>query len=241
MSWSTPLVSAKAEGVNAADTSSTPINTTGATFLIMTVAWYTPSGEPTIADSYTNTWELGLTTYNVIGAINLKIYYCKNPIVGSGHTFSATKGAMFGSLVVAAFSGGDITSPFDVENGTGNSSSPGAITPNQDNELVITGLGYFPNNNQSINGGFTVIDYVNSGSGNYDAAMAYLIQTSAASANPSWTGSTFPVANIASFKVAATGYMGNVDNFNATPQASLSFENGFANSSTGYISTVKNF
>jgi hypothetical protein len=112
-------------------------------------------------------------------------------------------------FVVAAFSGVIASSPFDVENGTGSSSAsslqPGSIMPSQNNKLVIAAVASGNNGSPfSINGGFTKNEDEPGAGNTFDVAMAYLIQTSAAAANPTWTASATVdiAAAIASFKSA---------------------------------------
>jgi hypothetical protein len=62
---------------------------------------------------------------------------------------------------------------------------------------------------QAIDGGFTIQEEQAEGGGNLAVAIGYLIQTSAAAANPTWTPASGAnrnsTANSATFKVAAAG------------------------------------
>ena len=132
--------------------------------------------------------------------------------MGTGHTFSNTGASNFCSIFVASFSGAATTSPFDQQNGataTGVSTiSTGSVTPTNNNELVITQLGFnsagLPT---SIDNGFTKTNDVEFGAANnYGGSMAYKIQTTATAVNPSWTrtGTLAQTAVIATFNVAIT-------------------------------------
>ncbi len=101
--------------------------------------------------------------------------------------------------------------PFDVENGAiqyvGTTLQPGSVTPSENNELIVTGLGFYPSGVLSVNSSFTISDQVNYVS---SAAMglgaAYLVQGTAGAVNPTWTDSTTATslaAVIATFKAAA--------------------------------------
>lgn len=179
------------------------INTTGAN-LIVIVCFGNASTTP--SDSNSNTWT-GLTAQSG-STVTCRIWYCYNPVVGSGHTFTRA-GSAFNGLAVAAFSGA-ASSPFDAENGTSDfdgdgSTAPGSVSPSVNNELVIAGIAFGGNTTYSgINSSYTTAASLNSVSGvNYGGALAYLIQGTAASTNPSFTytvGSTDVAACIASFK-----------------------------------------
>lgn len=182
------------------------IDTTGATLLVQVGSY---QGTITFSDSKGNTW-VPLTEQNGTGGKS-RIAYVLNPRVGTGHTFTTAGTSVFSGVLAAAFSGADPTSPFDQENGATsgatNSLATGSITPSQDNELIIAGVwdagdgGVF-----SINGGFTIAQQnPAAGSNNYGGALAYLIQTTAAAANPTWsdTNAQMRAATIASFKFSS--------------------------------------
>lgn len=181
------------------------IDTTGANLIIINDSFFGGSSTPT--DSKGNIWT-GLTGQGV-GGRAVRLYYCYNPTVGSGHTFTST--AAFSSIQVQAWSG-SAASPFDQENGGVGVLQPGSITPTEDNELLVVGLSHSDGTvTQSINGGFTIPpgnDIANSG--NDGGAMAYLVQTSAAAANPAWSPGTNARTVIASFKAGAGGGGGTV-------------------------------
>lgn len=202
------LVAHAAAGGTQNTVTTTGVDTTGANLLIVCVSFDTTSTQ-TISDSKSNTWTaLTKTTSSSAGAV---CYYSKNPTVGASHTFSNTGASNFSSIFMEAFSGADTSSPFDQENGATNSSTtlqPGSVTPSQNNEVIVTFLGFNTAGTPiSIDGGFTQSDTaVDFSSGNhYGGAMAYLIQTSATAANPTWTRTNTQTnsARIATFKAAA--------------------------------------
>jgi len=190
---------ANASGV----TTTGAMDTTGADLLIL---FFGDGDTEAVSDNKSNTW-VGLTAGGP-GFGYGRIFYAQNPIVGTGHTFSATNTTA--AVCGAAFSG-SITSPFDVENGgTGLSItalSTGSITPTLDNELLISGLESGGNSTgQTIDNGFNLLNAVTAVSGtHYGAALAYKIQTTSAAINPqwTWTNAAEAVARIASFKVAS--------------------------------------
>lgn len=205
----TPIFHIEAGGTANGVTSGSA-DSTGSSDITINVAWYPGSGDPTVSDSKGNTWT-PLTAQNSSSISKNRLYYCHNPTVGSGHTFSANGTGTYPSIQVVGFSGG-AASPFDVENGaTANwvSVQPGSVTPSEDNELVVTGLCHYDNSAGAVtvNGGFTAHNMPYS-SGNYmGGGIAYLIQTSATAANPTWdvTSATYLATTIATFKAAAAG------------------------------------
>lgn len=188
------------------------IDSTGANFLVATIA--DADGTSTLSDSKSNLGWTKRTTYGT--APRISIWYCANPTVGTAHTFTVTATGKYPTLSVASFSGGATVAPYDVENGAtlSNASliSTGSITPTADNMLVIAGLARDgAASASSINGGFTIAqDHGIVGGQAYGGSMAYLIQTTAAAANPqwSWTGGSTGGADIASFKEGAAATKG---------------------------------
>lgn len=188
-------------------------NTTGADLIVAHVAWYTGTTNPTLSDSYGNTWT-GLTTQAGSDQQGSRLYYCYAPTVGSGHTFSLTGANTYPTVEALAFSGA-AASPFDQESGAtggsgGTSLSPGSVTPSEASELLVTGhcfrtlggTGQTP----SVGGGFTreLLDTGVSGQC-VGGAVGYLIQSAAAAANPAWTWATgdAAAATMAAFKAGA--------------------------------------
>lgn len=178
---------------------SAAIDTTGANLIVWSISHIT-AFNPTYTDSKSNSWHQPVAAvrdgsnavqlewrYNYPGAI----------VVGSGHTFTISGGGgnTFGSATITAWSG-YVGGVFDNPSaGTGNSSSatiqPGSITPSVDGCLVLMGVevnGGTDGWTGSINGGFTLSDQVGFVSANnFGSMQAYLIQTSAAAANPTFT------------------------------------------------------
>jgi hypothetical protein len=192
------------------------VDTTGATLLVASVNHFNGVNDAVVSDSNGNTW-VGLTAQvSPTNNARTRLFYVVNPTVGAGHTFTLSPDVTFGTLQVAAFSGVATTSPFDAENGssadTATSIQPGSVTPSEANCLVITSECLRDNSltgdTVSINGGFTITNQNPGVGSNYlQGALAYLIQTSAAAANPtwSWTTSDSVAAAIAVFKSAGGG------------------------------------
>lgn len=209
MAFGTPT-STKKQSTDNTNVTSDAIDTTGYDLIVIGITNAgTAAATPT--DSKGNTWTA--LTGQTGGGVISRFWYCINPTVGSGHTFSTSQAFSYPSIFVLAIAGA-AAAGFDQQNGTASASAtsiqPGSITPTEDNELVValctnddTG------NTLSINGGFTIaqqnvtVAFQAEGGG-----LAYLIQTTATAANPTWSwGGSSEAAStvIASFKAAAGG------------------------------------
>lgn len=187
--------------VGSPDTSS-GVNTSGADLLAAFVTYWHNAAAPSFSDSYGNTWVPILTEVNANGERG-SLYYVANPTVGSSHTISVSNAGNSGGATFAAFSGAHAT-PLDQASSDGGT-QPGSVTPSENNELLVSAFGagdgaapgpFTPD------GGFTVTDYIDYVFfGTEPNALAYLIQTTAAAANPSWSPGSGPVF-IASFAPA---------------------------------------
>lgn len=204
-------ISSVADGIASDGGPSSPaIDTSGADLLVVVVFFYNAvTADVTLTDSKSNSWT-GLTRSSHASGMSCRIYYSQGGTVGTNHTLSLAGAQIFVGVWFGAFSGSHAT-PFDLENGaTGSGSTSqttGSITPSEGNCLVIAGICTDPGSSHSVNGGFTgaFVDY---SGGNYEGGGgAYLIQTSAAAANPtfSWTTNATRAARIASFKSAEGG------------------------------------
>ena len=184
---------------------SAAVDTTGANLIVGIVSGYAVT--PNLSDIKGNTYTSIASVTS--GSVISRLVACYSPTVGSGHTFSAVAGSNYITLAVAAFSGA-AASPLDVSNSaiaaSASTIQPGSITPTAANELVICGAGTDGGSAfSSINGGFTITDSQPNAGAEEGAALAYLIQTSATAANPTWTmaGASNLLAIIASFKAPA--------------------------------------
>jgi hypothetical protein len=191
------------------------IDSSGSTLLVWALNAYDSGFTPgEFSDSKGNTWTS--LTGHATGNYNTIIRYVNSatPTVGSSHTISyGAAVSRYPAACLFAFSG-TVTSPFDVENGSSSASASslatGSVTPGQDNELVFTVYG---GDNDSvtptINGGFTASGFSASSSGlAASVAVAYLVQTTATAANPTWTknsGTSAITTGIATFKGTAGG------------------------------------
>lgn len=176
-------------GAPAAVTTSA-IDTTGATFLIMTGSKYV--SVLTITDSKGNTWVKNEFGDN--SGSNAWYAVCYSPTVGSGHTFTATPvGNYYGTVQVMAFSG--ITaSSVNTEGGTTGASSTtfqsGAFTPGVANTLMIAifAADTHATGTISIDNSYTITETVAPVvDTNFESSAAYKVLTSSTAQNPTWT------------------------------------------------------
>jgi hypothetical protein len=179
------------------------VNTTGATLIVLAVASYSNATIPNPTDSKSNTWT-HLTSISVSTDVVIRMHYCLNPTVGSGHTFSVSTTSCFPSICMQAFSG---VRDFEQETGHGTSSTvttlqPGPLTPGENNCLVLSAVA---NSGSSISAsGYTVASR-NYGPGtNFGSALGYKIETTAAAADAAWTWTTATKAAAANAVFLAT-------------------------------------
>jgi hypothetical protein len=190
---------------------SSPLNTTGANWIGVSVA-SGPGASFTVTDSNSNTCAKvpDANAPYVQSYTQTVVYQCVNPTVGSGHTFTITGTGLQFCAAVEAFSGVATSSPYDQGNGNtsgGNTSQTGAITPGVNNEVIVTSVStYAPGvvTPYTIDSGFTITDQADAvASTTFGCGMAYLVQSTAGTINPTWTlnSSVFvSPSEIASFK-----------------------------------------
>lgn len=190
------------------------LDTSGASLLVISVCQYSGVAAQAPTDSKSNTWTALTEQKEAIEASN-RLYYVANPTVGSGHTFTVAATGIFSVTQIAAFSGVKTSSPFDQQNGNKtfdsiSSFQPGSVTPGEDNELIIAAIAASRSTTFSINSSMTITNSSDYNSGvSEGGALAYLVQSSFAAINPTWSFTpTVPIsvaATIATFKAAAGG------------------------------------
>jgi hypothetical protein len=182
------------------------IDTTGANLLVACVSSHaTAEEDPSISDYYNNSWTLAVESLE-FWDYHMRLYYSVPTSVGSGHTFTVAGVGSQTSINVTAWSGAT-AAPLDQTawKGVGGTSiQPGPVTPTLNDELVIsclTNTGDSSNTNRSIDGNFTISGQVGTDYTNYTTAIAgaYLVQTTKATANPTWS---YPLNNTANAVIA---------------------------------------
>lgn len=193
------VTSASARSSDTHSAATSEIDTTGADLLVAAVADYQVNGS-IVTDNYGNTWLKDPPTLYQDATSELEqcqLWYAKNAICGPHHVFYATEATpTLGSqpsIAVAAFRFSNTSAPFDTENGNSHdvpaltTIAPGSITPSEDRCLVITAMASDTAiSTPGIDGGFTIIEHQSQVPEAYGISLAYLIQDSAAAANPTW-------------------------------------------------------
>lgn len=216
------VASATAQMTTNSDASVTTssIDTSGANFVAVAIAVGEGATGFTVSDNKSNgNATATAATYAYVGAgTRLTIYIWENPTTGSGHTFTLNKGtgSLSGGIGVIAFSGVKTSTSTDQTsvNNTPNTTSvqPGIITPSEANEVVVCAWTMAGNGvtDTPTTSGLTAayaLPRQTTGGGIFPIGIGYVIQTSAAAVNPtwSWTSADFATSVIASFKQAAGG------------------------------------
>lgn len=193
----------------------TAIDTVGASLIVACIADYGGATASVLTDSAGNIWTVDTERIQAAGG-RIRIAWVAGPTTSATHTFTATQTGSFPALAVRVFAGTHAT-PSDAA-GTGantplgtTTAQPGSITPSEDNELVVvctatsnSSVAAVP----TINGGFSTPDAIAFvPSVNIGVGLSYLIQTTAAAANPLWTWTTNGTGGnaIHAFKAAAAG------------------------------------
>jgi len=180
------------------------INSTGATISCIGEAYLLGPATPT--DNMGNTY-VGLTAAGSAPGFR---WYCDETATGGmGHVASWT-GTLGDApcIVHLTFSGTLGAMSLDQQNGgtdTDSTIQAGSVTPSTNGQVVITGINAYDQNAVSIDGGFTIptggeTDF-NSGL-SVGCGAAYLIQTTATAANPTWTITGSPSADFATAAAA---------------------------------------
>ena len=179
------------------------VDTTGADLIVAFVASYNDTPTPT--DSKGNTYTaLTLRSGGSDANVKGRMFFCAAPTVGTGHTFTTSSSAV--SSAYLAFSG-SAASPLDQQS-TAAATQPGSVTPTENDELLVCCYGDASSANPTaINSSFTLEVTIAGQSSIQPLGAAYLIQTSSAAVNPTWTVSNIysAVSCIATFKAAGGG------------------------------------
>ncbi len=185
------------------------VTTSGATLIVISASWLNnTSASVTISDSRGNTWTP--LTARVSANVTTQLYYCYAPSVGINHNFTVAGSLTFPSIQIQAWGRMTISSPFDVENGGGSTSSAtvstNSITPSQNSALIIAGLSDNANSvpsTVSINNNFNISDTTPASASVIGGSMAYKIIRSGLPTSATWTTSQTnaeAAASIAAFK-----------------------------------------
>lgn len=190
------------------------INTTTATFIVAVITGnYVYDSTMVVSDSKGNVWiPLTVGEQDIAGyGPSSRLVYSFPTSVGSGHTFTVNSGDAVG-IAVQAFTGVLAGNPVDAQSGgsaLAQTVTLGTITPSQNNELIVTGVGQatYQDGTFSIGSGFTLAESApSSGTTNYGYGLAYKIQGTLAAVAPVWNYGTDPpalAARMAAFKASS--------------------------------------
>ena len=184
------------------------IDTIGADLIIICINSWQAQITPT--DSAGNSWT-PIQSYSGAGYYE-ELFYCVNPTTSASHTFTASDVVTqrYPGIAVLAVSG-SASSPLDQHNGnvtggTGDTISPGSITPTEDGELVVVGMSHDDEANSTITSTVDIDYYTWIANTIYGigTGIGYKVQSTAAAINPTptWSSSSGGLgATDASFKL----------------------------------------
>lgn len=194
------------------------IDTSGANFLIATVAAFTSGPADSFSDTKSNTWHaLGPYT-NTAGSMRVSLYYAYNATVGSGHQFTQGTTGSYTIIAVAAFAGlqtssdpynSDVTGINDFQTSVGLDMTAGTLTV-ASGDLLVSGEGTPFGQSPSLTwttANMTITDQFHSSAVTEGGGLAYALGTGASIA-ASWTpgsASATGAALVATFKAGAGG------------------------------------
>jgi hypothetical protein len=208
------VAQAGAGSTNGNNVTTVAVDTTGANLIVASVTDYTTPA--VLSDSNGNTWT-ALARSGSASSPFTRLYYCDSPIVGAGHTFTASASGSVPTINVVAFSGALGASSYDSPNQNGattgsnvTSIQPGSSgTPSVDGCVIVTACSVQTLNTLAINSSFTIANQIGFvAAQRFGAGIAYLIQTTAAAVNPTWSWSNpnTTATRIAVFKPAPSGF-----------------------------------
>lgn len=203
------MLSAVSTNSSSVDTTANPVDTTGATAIIIQSSTYTSAVTPT--DSMGNTYSPLIDYFG--SGYHSRLYICENPLTSTTHTFaSPSTASTYPGIAIIVVSGSfTIATAVDQANGSipasATSVSPGSISPSQNDETIICGL---LNDNDGGNSISSVVglDAYTFTTGNSNGGIAcgigYKIQTAWAAINPTWnvTAAKYLSSTIVSLKAA---------------------------------------
>jgi len=187
------------------------IDTTGATTIVVLVSVYNGALPVTITDNKGNGSATKLTAYGLSGQGAAQIAYWTSPTVGTGHTFSfSSSTGMYAAVCILPIKGATTFDAGTDSGGTFTSANScqasSAINPGSGNHIVIAGYlsNILPSGTMTINSSYTIDGHVNYAAAiNYGTAVAHLVQSPNGSlTNPTWSETGSPLAlacSLASF------------------------------------------
>lgn len=207
----TVAASASAGDLGGGTATTAPVDTTGASFVIVFVTATTP---PAVSDSAGNVFS-ALTLHTNVGQ-RYQFYYVSAPLTSAAYTVTATGTGV--SVCVIAFKGKAINSfTLDTLNVASGTSVSRLVSPAFDNLLLITGFASPPANTSTptVDAGWAKVNGIAGDLTRSNAAIGYVLQGPMADINVtwSWTGSFTGIVEVVAFRTfprhAAAGGGGN--------------------------------
>lgn len=174
------------------------VDTSGANLIYLAVGGWTGGALASVSDSNGNTWT-ALTGQSSISGAAVNHYYCLNPVVGPGHTFTATSvvsSNRYPTIGMLAFSGanGGVIHQNGAATNSATALATGNVVPTGSNALVISSISFLGSvSSVAVSGGTLALeDFVNyTATQNQGLATAYEIQPGGATnRDASWTWTT---------------------------------------------------
>ena len=186
------IASTSAGSANKNNVTTTGIDTTGAKLIVVAVTGAGNVDQIVLTDSNSNTW-IPVTALTAPTYTRAQLYYCINPIVGAGHTFTGTRTTSWPVVSVAAYS---VTGSVQLESvsdgaqtiSTVTSQQPGSLTPSINGALLATAESTVVATSIAINSSFSKAS-TDLGSNNFGGGLGWLVQATAAAVNPTWSWS----------------------------------------------------
>lgn len=178
--------------------SSPPIDTTGASLILM-VGGPLWAFSNNVSDSLGNTWALAGSMYSATKGAAQQIFYCINPVVGAGHTFSVDNWNPF--YILCYKTGGAVAFDQAVVSDGLYAATPVTLpplTPSANNALLVLGMCWYGYPTTSVDSGFTIQQqWIPDTAYPMGGAVATLNQATAATVAPTWTrGATCETASV---------------------------------------------
>ncbi len=224
-------------------------DSSGATLIVIGISSF-QSNPAAASDNKGNTWS-PLTAQSLSASCHMRLYYCVNPTVGSGHTFTASHAsACYPTVGVRAYTSGGV---FDLESGTDNSGGGASttlvlgtsFTPSVNNCVAVSGCAWGDVTSAGTSTYFTNMDQMPLVSAqSFGLIMGDVVQTTAsaisggANALWGWTSSVIAGTRIASFKEAVS--VSVIKTFLGLANASTKTVIGLANASVKKFDGVAN-
>lgn len=187
------VTSAQAGSSTGSNVTTSGVNTTGANLIVVAISSAKAGTVPVLSDSKGNTWT-SVGAFSSTALASVSYFYCTNPTVGAGHTFTASSTAGLPLLTAFAFSGAGTV--FSVYQSTAHATA--SATSNQasasfanvgDGCAFITGI-CSGGSSYNTPTGYTVTVSNFLAATHMGGGAGYKIQTTGSAESPTWSWTT---------------------------------------------------